>query len=351
MFLNHVVLPVCWLTLFFFLLNCFALHETHNFSAFFGKNMIVLTCGFSLNGLHMFAHKMSVMKESTKFTWWNSIRAREKQNKQQQQKTSPSSKNGLIDAKGSTEGGNGVSKEELEKIWTEAHKSAAIQLCQELQWEILITGGISTPCAPMRALLGQPWGKHYLVVTARPGNQHSWILSDRGCWLTQRPWVSHSLPAALAWPCQGATNEEAKQTYLGQCLQTGLILPCCSFSCAGSWAAWQRKELWATLGHFWGSGISELFHEAGKLGDFSVLFQWFPAGRWVRIDFFFSWSFLSVAPLVYYLWPLAPGWTVSCFPTGDGTPSGNRPYLSLWPGSLCFSLCPFLMSFSHQSEI
>lgn len=42
------------------------------------------------------------------------------------------------------------------------------------------------------------------------------------------------------------------------------------------------------LGHFGGSGISELFHEAGKLGDFSVLFQWFPAGRWVRIDFFFS---------------------------------------------------------------
>lgn len=44
--------------------------------------MIVLICGFSLNGLHMFARKMSVMKESTKFTWWNSIGACEKQNKQ-----------------------------------------------------------------------------------------------------------------------------------------------------------------------------------------------------------------------------------------------------------------------------
>lgn len=56
--------------LFFFQLNCFALHKTQNFSAFFGKKtMIVLICGFSLNGLHMFARKMSVMKESTKFTW------------------------------------------------------------------------------------------------------------------------------------------------------------------------------------------------------------------------------------------------------------------------------------------
>lgn len=40
------------------------------------------------------------------------------------------------------------------------------------------------------------------------------------------------------------------------------------------------------LGHFWGSRISELFHEAGKVGDFSVLFQWFPTGLWVGVDIF-----------------------------------------------------------------
>lgn len=41
----------------------------------------------------------------------------------------------------------------------EAHKSAAIQLCQELQWEILIMGDISILYSLMRTLLGQPQGK------------------------------------------------------------------------------------------------------------------------------------------------------------------------------------------------
>lgn len=40
------------------------------------------------------------------------------------------------------------------------------------------------------------------------------------------------------------------------------------------------------LGHFWGSRISEFFCEAGNVGDFSVLFQWFPTGMRVSVYIF-----------------------------------------------------------------
>lgn len=64
-------------------------------------------------------------------------------------------------------------------MWMEAHKAAAIQLCQELQWEILITEDISVMYSPIRALLGQPRGKRDLAVAKRCSNQHSWALP--GC--------------------------------------------------------------------------------------------------------------------------------------------------------------------------
>lgn len=180
----------------------------------------MLICIFSLYRLHLFAHKMWIMKESTKFSWRNSIRVCKKQNKH---KNSPSSKKWLIDAKGNTDGGNGVSKEELEKIWMETRKSAAIQLCQELQWEILIMEDISILYSPLRALLRQPQGKQETQASAflSPASLH--------CWLTRQPWVSHSLPDASTWPCQGAANKEAKQTHLWQLWQTSFIMLYSSF--------------------------------------------------------------------------------------------------------------------------